>query len=82
MLAQGRCIEGGWPGTMPEARARVLGYLTPKLASRKMASLSHSELTRATTFAYDRARRDWIQAVRGVAAAERGGKNAEPSRVL
>ncbi len=55
----GRRVEGGWPGTVPEARMRVLRDLARELAARGMAPLSQGELTAATSTVYDRARREW-----------------------
>jgi len=55
----GRRVEGGWPGTVPEARMRVLGALTRELAAQGFAPLSQSELSAATSSVYDRARREW-----------------------
>ena len=59
MLESGRKIEGGWPGTVPEARMRVLGVLTRELAARGFPPLSAIEVTEATATAYERAKRDW-----------------------
>jgi hypothetical protein len=55
----GRRVEGGWPGTVPEARMRVLRGLTHELAARGLAPLSQTELNVATSAVYDRARREW-----------------------
>lgn len=55
----GRRVEGGWPGTVPEARMRVLRGLTAELASRGLEPLSQTELAAATATVYDRARREW-----------------------
>lgn len=64
---QGRPVAGGWPGTLREARARVLAYLDRELLLRKMSRLSVEELGRATRAAYARARRDWLAAQAGTA---------------
>jgi hypothetical protein len=76
----GRRVEGGWPGTVPEARMRVLRGLTHELAARGFAPLSQIELTTATSAVYDRARREWqlagktrvgkVSAVAGVRVAK------------
>lgn len=58
----GRRVEGGWPGTVPEARMRVLSGLTHELAARGFAPLSQTELSVATSTVYDRARREWQRA--------------------
>ena len=55
----GRRVEGGWPGTVPEARMRVLQDLPRELAAKGFAPLSPVELTAATSTVYDRARREW-----------------------
>jgi len=55
----GRRIEGGWPGTVPEARQRVLLELTRELEAEGLAALGHGELLAATSLAYERAKREW-----------------------
>jgi hypothetical protein len=55
----GRRVEGGWPGTLPEARMRVMHGLTQELAARGLPPLSQIELSAATSTVYDRARREW-----------------------
>jgi hypothetical protein len=60
----GRSIEGGWPGTVPEARMRVLQALAHVLTERRLSPLSHSELVTATAAAYDRAKREWSLATK------------------
>ena len=73
MQREGRSIEGGWPGTVVEARAMVLGHLVRELARRGMAPPSTAELTSATEITYDRARRHWLEvARRGRGEAGRG----------
>lgn len=56
---QGRRAEGGWPGTLAEARAHVIAYFAAELHRRKMAALTHAELTWAAKAAYAAAKRDW-----------------------
>lgn len=74
----GRRLEGGWPGTVPEARARVLWGLDAELMTRGLPRLNPNELGTATTAAYDRAKRDWLLAVRANAAAgSRGASRVE-----
>ena len=58
-VRSGRRLEGGWPGTVPEARMRVLRELTQELAAERLLPLSHEELVAATATAYERAKRDW-----------------------
>jgi hypothetical protein len=73
-VLSGRKLEGGWPGTVPEARTRVSQELTRALTELGMSTLSHDELVTATSLAYERAKRDWqlaAKARRGVAAISR-----------
>jgi hypothetical protein len=62
---EGRAVTGGWPGTLPEARVRVLTHLDRALLDRGMPSLSLNELSTATVSMYERAKRDWLMAARG-----------------
>jgi len=57
---EGRAVEGGWPGTLSEARARVDGALSRVLAKHRLAVLSSEELSLAARAAYDHARRTWL----------------------
>jgi hypothetical protein len=57
---EGRPVEGGWPGTLSEARARVDGSISRLLAKHRLAVLSSEELSLAARAAYDHARRTWL----------------------
>lgn len=57
---EGRRAAGGWPGTIAEARARVVAHLAPELRRRGMIALTHLELDTATRAAYASAKRDWL----------------------
>ena len=57
---EGRAVEGGWPGTMSEARARVGGQVSRMLARRRLSPLASEELASASRAAYDHARRTWL----------------------
>jgi hypothetical protein len=59
LAREGRRVEGGWPGTMPEARTRAAGEATRALALRSMSALTHEELGRLARITYDEARRSW-----------------------
>jgi hypothetical protein len=59
MASEGRRIEGGWPGTMPEARVLLYRELSLELASVSLAPPSESELALATASTYERARHEW-----------------------
>jgi hypothetical protein len=61
----GRQIEGGWPGTVAEARMRVLSALPQTLLSLGFQPLNHEELVAATAIAYAEARRSWQLASKG-----------------
>lgn len=55
----GRRVEGGWPGTLPEARARVLACLPKELAALGFAPLSPPEIALASSMASAEAKRRW-----------------------
>lgn len=52
-------IDGGWPGTVPEARGRVSHSLGQLLSARRWPALTSSELAAAASAAYSHARRAW-----------------------
>ncbi|HVY30934.1 MAG TPA: hypothetical protein VHB79_30450 [Polyangiaceae bacterium] len=55
----GRRIEGGWPGTLPEARGRVLASLPQQLSARGAEPLTPQEIVVASTIASAEAKRRW-----------------------
>lgn len=55
----GRAVEGGWPGTIPEARARVLRSLPPELLARGLSPLSPREIAEVSSMVNAVARRSW-----------------------
>jgi hypothetical protein len=55
----GRSVEGGWPGTVKEARGRVQRELTRLLAARGLEPLRPEELVAATSATYEQAKRAW-----------------------
>jgi hypothetical protein len=59
LTREGRRLEGGWPGTMREARTRAVGEAGKLLAARKMTALTHEELERLTRITWEEARRAW-----------------------
>lgn len=59
MALEGRRVEGGWPGTVPEARMRVHRELALELSSVGLSPPSEGELVAATGAAYERARQEW-----------------------
>ncbi|RYZ05657.1 MAG: hypothetical protein EOO73_19400 [Myxococcales bacterium] len=52
-------IDGGWPGTVPEARGRIAHALGQQLSARRWAALTPPELAAAASAAYHHARRAW-----------------------
>ncbi|HEV8247524.1 MAG TPA: hypothetical protein VGP93_17225 [Polyangiaceae bacterium] len=77
MRQEGRVIDGGWPGTLPEARAQVRHILDSRLAKRGMRSLSNPELVTAARATYEQARREWHKTVRVTAATRPRSREAE-----
>lgn len=75
MLSDGRLVVGGWPGTLPEARARIQGHLGEELARRRMPALSVGELAAATSATYQQAKKDWLLAARD--ARPKGSRNSD-----
>lgn len=56
----GRAVEGGWPGTIPEARARVMRALPPALSARGLSPLSPREIVEASSMVNAVAKRSWL----------------------
>ena len=59
LIADGRRVQGGFPGTLAEAKAQVRAYFGPELARRRMAALSADEMQSAVAATRARARHDW-----------------------
>jgi hypothetical protein len=62
---EGRRVEGGWPGTIREARTRVAAEAMRVLTKQSMTRLTHDELDRLAQATYDEARRAWLRSSRG-----------------
>lgn len=60
LAAEGRLVEGGWPGTIGEARVRAAGAIRGILVEKSMVALTYEELGRAARLTYDEARRAWL----------------------
>lgn len=58
---QERPLEGGWPGTLSEARARIVRRVAAELGPD--FALTPQELDRTARTTYGAARRDWNDAV-------------------
>jgi hypothetical protein len=68
MQREHRPVEGGWPGTVDEARALVKDLIHPKLAANGPPTLTEDELLLATRGVYEQAKREWLVAKRTRAA--------------
>jgi hypothetical protein len=64
LLAEGRAVQGGWPGTLQEARAQVSTQCNQELTMRGLSPLSHAELIATTNASYARAKHDWLLSAR------------------
>jgi hypothetical protein len=58
LARQGRPMSGGWPGTLSEARRRVLAHAVSQLGAD--GALSDHELTDLARTVFATARADWI----------------------
>lgn len=63
LAQEGRRVDGGWPGTIREARTLVAAEATRALAGQ--ALLTHEELDRLAQTTYEEARRAWLRSSRG-----------------
>ena len=74
-------IQGGWPGTLPEARSRVSQTLGQRLSVQRWQPLTTEELAAAAATAYDRARRGWLEAGKqlGPQALRRAARASKPA---
>lgn len=59
LAEEGRPVEGGWPGTLGEARARARHDATRALAREAMTAPSRDELEDLARLINDEARRLW-----------------------
>lgn len=59
LARDGRRLEGGWPGTIREARTRAAAEAARVLVHESMSGLTHDELGRLARLTYDEARRSW-----------------------
>ena len=66
LAREGRRVEGGWPGTLPEARMHASAQAGRALSERSLSALTHDELGRVARITYDEARRSWLRPLRVV----------------
>jgi hypothetical protein len=57
--ADGRAVEGGFPGTVSEARAVLAHFAGRALVDLGAPALAREELPELTRITYDEARRSW-----------------------
>jgi hypothetical protein len=60
LRTEGRAVQGGWPGTMAEARAVVRASLQGEISARRRSAVTTVELEWLTRIAYASARQDWL----------------------
>ncbi len=60
LLGEGRIIEGGWPGTVAEARALVAASIGPMLVQHRLTNVTTEELGWAARTTYAEAKRAWL----------------------
>ena len=60
LSGEGRAIEGGFPGTIREARSRVAPAVAIALSQKRLPRVTDEELGRAMRTTYDEARRVWL----------------------
>ena len=77
MRRTGRAVEGGWPGTLPEARMRVAEYFRVEFARQHWSELDAAELALATRCAYEQAKRDWFRVTREDASSAAPAQRAD-----
>jgi hypothetical protein len=71
LRSQGREVEGGWPGTIAEARACVASRLHEELATRGLSPLGKDELDSAANATYAHAKKHWLELERATRSAAR-----------
>jgi hypothetical protein len=57
---QSRRATGGWPGTITEARARLVEFVLPRLARDGGSAATSEALQQATRVLYASARTAWL----------------------
>lgn len=59
LASEGRAMQGGWPGTMTEARAWIEARVLPELAGRGLPRPSRDDIVRAAGTLNAHARNLW-----------------------
>jgi hypothetical protein len=57
---EGRAMQGGWPGTKAEARARILQFVGAELTRKHLPFPTPEQLDKASAEVYAAARRAWL----------------------
>ena len=60
LATDGRLLEGGWPGTLSEARRLVAARITSEANRRAMRAFTRTEFDRLVKVVYGRARVEWL----------------------
>jgi len=81
LAAEGRSVEGGWPGTIVEARALISGRLRAELVGRDLHQASSEELVAAAARTYDEARSAWLILERGTRASSQAARSQRAARL-
>lgn len=63
LAREGRPIDGGWPGTLSEARARAGQHARAALSKRAMAAPTAHEVEHVARLTTEKARRVWRRSV-------------------
>lgn len=64
MLAEGRSVRGGWPGTLQEAKSQVRTHCDRELDLHGFPPLSQAELLVMASAVREQAKRGWLQIAR------------------
>ncbi len=74
LRGQGRPLAGGWPGTLPEARAVAQACFQQEHARNRSAALKSEEINWLAKSTYAKARQQWLS------GAAREGLDIEATR--
>ncbi len=64
LCSEGRSAQGGWPGTISQARSRVSVVVTSELARARFRPAAADEVDKTTRAAYAHARGVWLASAR------------------
>lgn len=81
LASEGRSVEGGWPGTIVEARALISGRLRVELVGRDLRQASNEELVAAAARTYEEARSAWLALERRARASSQARLSQRSARL-